>query len=70
MNSGKLVLSFVRRKPLTWAFHVLALALGVGVITSLLLLGDGLNERFRRDLADKSAFSERARVHIVGIRIE
>lgn len=52
MNSAKLVRSFVFRKPLTWAFHVLALALGVAVVTALLLVSDGLNERFRRDLAD------------------
>src|SRR5450631_863176 len=52
MNSAKLVFSFIRRKPLTWAFNVLALALGVGVITGFLILGDGLSGRFARDLAD------------------
>jgi putative ABC transport system permease protein len=52
MNSVKLVLSFIRRKPLTWAFNVLSLALGVAVVVGLLLISDGLSQRFSRDLAD------------------
>jgi len=52
MNSMKLVLSFIRRKPLTWAFNVLSLALGVAVVVALLLISDGLSQRFSRDLAD------------------
>ena len=51
MNSFKLVLAFVRRKPLTWAFHALTLALGVGVLTAVLALNGGLERRFERDLA-------------------
>lgn len=52
MNRYKLVWAFIRRKPLTWAFHALALALGVGVVTALLLVQEGLESRFKRDLAD------------------
>jgi putative ABC transport system permease protein len=52
MNRFKLVWAFISRKPLTWAFHALALALGVAVVTALLLVQEGLESRFRRDLAD------------------
>jgi putative ABC transport system permease protein len=51
VNAPKLVFAFIGRKPLTWAFHALTLALGVAVITALLLLSRGLNDRFDRDLA-------------------
>lgn len=51
MNAVRLILAFIGRKPLTWAFHALTLALGVAVITALLLLGQGLDDRFKRDLA-------------------
>jgi putative ABC transport system permease protein len=51
MNGLKLIFAFIGRKPLTWAFHALTLALGVAVITALLLLGSGLNDRFNKDLA-------------------
>jgi putative ABC transport system permease protein len=47
----KLVGAFVARRPLTWSFHVLTLALGVAVVTSLLLLDRALEDRFSRDLA-------------------
>lgn len=52
MNRFKLVWAFISRKPLTWAFHMLALALGVAVVTALLLVQEGLETRFKRDLAD------------------
>ncbi|MDB5435230.1 MAG: ABC-type transport system permease component [Phenylobacterium sp.] len=52
MNTVKLMTAFVRRKPLTWAFHALTLALGVAVVTALLAVGRGLDDRFSRDLAD------------------
>jgi putative ABC transport system permease protein len=52
MNRFKLVWAFISRKPLTWAFHALALALGVAVVTALLLVQEGLQSRFKRDLAD------------------
>ncbi|HVY33484.1 MAG TPA: ABC transporter permease [Caulobacteraceae bacterium] len=51
MTGFKLVLAFIGRRPLTWAFHALTLALGVAVITALLLLSEGLSRRFDRDLA-------------------
>ncbi len=52
MTLLKLMLAFVRQKPLTWAFHALTLALGVAVVTAVLALGQGLDNRFTRDLAD------------------
>ncbi|MDB5429602.1 MAG: ABC-type transport system permease component [Caulobacter sp.] len=50
MNPLKLIAAFIGRKPLTWSFHVLTLALGVGVVTSLLLLDRALEDRFTKDL--------------------
>ena len=38
MNTLGLVAAFVRRRPLTWAFHALTLSLGVAVLTALLAL--------------------------------
>ena len=51
MNVGKLVFAFIRRKPLTWAFHVLTLTLGVGVVVAVILLSQALDNRFNRDIA-------------------
>lgn len=51
MNVFKLIGAFIARKPLTWSFHILTLALGVGVVTSLVLLDRALEDRFSRDLA-------------------
>src|SRR5260370_18213 len=51
MNLFKLTFAFVRRKPLTWAFHVLTLSLGVGVVVAVVLLSQALDQRFQRDLA-------------------
>lgn len=51
MNGFRLIAAFVRRKPLTWGFHVLTLSLGVAVVTSLLLLNQAVEDRFQRDLA-------------------
>jgi putative ABC transport system permease protein len=51
MNIAKLVFAFVRRKPLTWAFHVLTLTLGVGVVVAVILLSQALDNRFNRDIA-------------------
>ena len=51
MNGAKLLFAFFRRKPLTWSFHALTLALGVAVVTALLALNTGLENRFDRDLA-------------------
>ena len=52
MNTFKLVLAFIRRRPLTWSFHALTLVLGIAVLSAVLALDDGLSHRFRRDLAD------------------
>jgi len=52
MNSLKLVAAFVRRRPLTWSFHALTLALGVAVVSAVLALSQGLDDRFGKDLAD------------------
>lgn len=52
MTLIKLMLAFVRQRPLTWAFHALTLALGIAVVTAVLDLGQGLDDRFTRDLAD------------------
>jgi putative ABC transport system permease protein len=50
MNQIKLVGAFIRRRPLTWGFHALTLALGVAVLTAVLALNAGLSGRFQRDL--------------------
>ncbi len=47
----KLVLAFIGRRPLTWAFHVLTLAIGVAIVLSLLLADRAAEARFTRDLA-------------------
>ncbi len=51
MSTLKLVLAFIRRSPLSWAFHVLTLALGVGLTSAIILLGHALDDRFARDIA-------------------
>lgn len=51
MTTVRLVLAFVRRNPLSWAFHVLTLALGIGLTTAIILLGNALDDRFKRDIA-------------------
>ena len=52
MNTLTLISSYVRRRPLTWGFHILTLAMGVGVVTSILLLEQSLSDRFTRDIAN------------------
>lgn len=49
--TARLIWAAIRRKPLNWAFHVLSLALGVGVVVALLAIDKGLDERFDKDLA-------------------
>jgi putative ABC transport system permease protein len=51
MTLLRLVLAFVRRRPLTWGFHALTLALGVAVVVSLSLVDRAVQDRFQRDLA-------------------
>jgi len=50
VNQVKLIGAFIRRRPLTWGFHALTLALGVAVLTAVLALNAGLSGRFQRDL--------------------
>ncbi len=50
MNQVKLIAAFIRRRPLTWGFHALTLALGVAVLTAVLALNAVLSGRFQRDL--------------------
>lgn len=52
MNLFKLVFSFVRRRPLTWAFNVLTLGTGVAMVLALFLVSQAVSNRFDRDLAD------------------
>jgi putative ABC transport system permease protein len=51
MNPFRLVGAFIARKPFTWGFHVLTLALGVAVVVCVLLMQRALDERVSRDLA-------------------
>ena len=51
MTPLRLVLALVRRRPLTWGFHVLTLAIGVAMVLSLLLADRAAEARFNRDLA-------------------
>jgi putative ABC transport system permease protein len=50
VSLAKLIAAFIRRRPLTWGFHALTLALGVAVLTAVLALNAGLSGRFQRDL--------------------
>lgn len=47
----RLTWASIRRKPLSWAFHILSLALGVAVVVALLALDRAVETRFDRDLA-------------------
>ena len=51
MNAPRLILAFIRERPLGWAFNLLSLALGVAVVTALLAINTGIDARFDRDLA-------------------
>jgi len=51
MTVAKLVWAFIRRRPVTWAFHVLLLAVAVAVTVSVLLLREATDARLTRDLA-------------------
>lgn len=51
MTATRLILAFIRERPLAWAFNLLSLALGVAVVTALLAINTGLDSRFQRDLA-------------------
>ena len=51
MTFAKLVRAFILRQAGTWFLHVLTLALGAAVVTSLLLIDRAIAHRFERDLA-------------------
>lgn len=51
MTLLKLVLAFVRRRPMTWAFHVLILAVAVAVTGTVLLIEQAARSQMERDLA-------------------
>jgi len=51
MTTLRLVFAFIRRSPLGWAFHVLTLALGVGLTAAIILFGNALDDRFKNDIA-------------------
>lgn len=51
MNTFRLAIAFIRRRPLQWGFNLLSLALGVAVVVALLGLDSAIDRRFERDLA-------------------
>lgn len=51
MTVFRLLAAFVARRPLTWAFHALVLAVAVAVMTTVVLVEQATRERLARDLA-------------------
>lgn len=51
VNSIKVVKALIGRSPLTWAFHVLMLAVGVAIVLGVVLFGRAIDDRLTRDLA-------------------
>lgn len=51
MTLHGLVWAFIRRRPATWIFHVLLLALAVALTVSVLLVRQAAETRLQRDLA-------------------
>lgn len=51
MTLPRLVWAFIRRRPATWIFHVLLLALAVAITVSVLLVRQAADARLTRDLA-------------------
>lgn len=51
MTFAKLLRAFILRQPGTWLLHLLTLALGAAIVTSLLLIDRAVEQRFERDLA-------------------
>ncbi len=51
MTVLKLILAGLRRRPATWSFHVLLLAVAVGVTLSVSLVRQATEDRLARDLA-------------------
>ncbi|WGM45886.1 hypothetical protein KOAAANKH_00751 [Brevundimonas sp. NIBR10] len=50
MTLGKLLAAFIGRRPVTWSFHALVLAVAVAVTASVLLLEQAASDRMTRDL--------------------
>jgi putative ABC transport system permease protein len=51
MTLWRLVLSFIGRKPVSWAFHALVLAVAIAVGGGAILVRQAAEDRLRRDLA-------------------
>lgn len=51
MTLTRLVWAFIRRRPATWVFHVLLLAVAVAITVSVLLVRQAADARLTRDLA-------------------
>jgi putative ABC transport system permease protein len=51
MTTWKLVAAFIRRRPLSWALHVVTLAIGLTVVLALVQVERAAQARLTRDLA-------------------
>jgi putative ABC transport system permease protein len=51
MTLPRLVWAFIRRRPATWTFHVLLLAVATAITVSVLLVRQAADSRLERDLA-------------------
>jgi putative ABC transport system permease protein len=51
MTTWKLVIAFIRRRPLSWALHVVTLAIGLTVVLALVQVERAAQARLTRDLA-------------------
>lgn len=51
MTTWKLVIAFIRRRPLSWALHVVTLAIGLAVVLALVQVERAAQARLTRDLA-------------------
>ena len=50
MTLFKLLAAFIRRRPVTWGFYAVVLAIAVSVTASVLLLEQAASDRLKRDL--------------------
>ena len=51
MTTWKLVIAFIRRRPFSWALHVVTLAIGLTVVLALVQVERAAQARLTRDLA-------------------
>lgn len=51
MTVAKMVWAFIRQRPVTWAFHVLLLAVAVAVTVAVVMVREAADARLTRDLA-------------------